>query len=195
MGQLRRAEEEIDRALTAAPDSYLAHRTKGAVLRAQKKPVEAIAEFETTLRLNPNDVGSYALIGTLKLATGHPEETFKYTEEALRRSPRDQLIPLWHQWSGISHYTLGHLDAAIDEIRRAAAGAPGDATVSLNLTCAYGLAGRETDARAAFADTNRQLPNFTIAKWKENALSDDPIYLAGRERCYGALRQLGMPEQ
>jgi adenylate cyclase len=26
-------------------------------------------------------------------------------------------------------------------------------------------------------------------------LSDNPAYLAGRERCYGALRKLGMPEQ
>jgi hypothetical protein len=84
---------------------------------------------------------------------------------------------------------------AIDELQKAVSGAPAYGAISLGLTCAYGLAGRETEAHAAFASTNRLLPNFTIAKYKANALSDDPTYLAGRERCYGVLRKLGMPEQ
>lgn len=90
---------------------------------------------------------------------------------------------------------LGHFDAAIAELRKAAAGLPGYGLVPLYLTCAYGLAGRELEARAAFADTNRLLPNFTIAKWKENALSDDPAIVVGRERCYDVVRKLGMPER
>ena len=45
-GQLRRAEEEIDRALNVAPGSSYAHFNKARVLQSQKKTVEAIAEFE-----------------------------------------------------------------------------------------------------------------------------------------------------
>jgi hypothetical protein len=65
----------------------------------------------------------------------------------------------------------------------------------LYLTSALALAGREAEARAAFADTNRLLPNFTIARWKATAYSDDPIFLAGRQRCYDVLGKLGMPER
>jgi tetratricopeptide (TPR) repeat protein len=193
--QLHRAEEEVDRALYVAPDSADAHYLKGNVLLAEKKIVAAISEYETTLRLDPNAVLAYARIGQLEWYAGRPEDTFKYIEEARRRSPKDRSIPLWHYWAGSAHLWLGHLDAAIDEYRRGAAGAPGWGLIPLNLTCVYGLAGREQEARAAFADTDRLLPNFTIAKWKENSFSDDPIYLAGRERCYDVVRKLGMPEQ
>jgi adenylate cyclase len=116
--QLRRAADEIDRALSPAPGSYLAHYIKGRVLQSQKKPAEAITEFETTIRLDPNDVRAYARIGLMKSYAGHPEETFKYIEEAIRRSPKDRLIPFWHLWAGNAHLWLGHLDAAINELRR-----------------------------------------------------------------------------
>jgi adenylate cyclase len=193
--QLRRAEEEIDRALVAAPGHYRAHHVKCTVLQAKRKTFEAIAECEAAVRLNPNAVESYARIGFSKSLAGHPEETFKYVEEAIRRSPRDPSVPYWHLYAGYAHLWLGHYDAAIDEYRQMAAGLPGYGVGALYLTCAYGLAGREVEARAAFADTNRLLPNFTIAKWKDNANSDNPTIIAGRERCYGVLRKLGMPEQ
>jgi Flp pilus assembly protein TadD len=193
--QLRRAEEEIDRALHAAPGSWLAHFIKCQVLRAQKQPAEAIAECEVALRLNPNEVTIYVRIGFLKSLTGHPEETFKYMEEAQRRSPKDIQGPAIHFFAGLAHIFLGQIDAAIADLQKAGAGRPGSGQASLYLTCAYSLAGREADARAAYTDTNRLLPNFTIAKWRDNAQSDESAYLAARERCYAALRKLGMPEQ
>jgi len=147
------------------------------------------------MRLNPNFVPAYARIGATKIAAGQAEDTLKYIEEAMRRSPKDRAIPRWHMQAGLAHLWLGHLDLAIGELRKAAAGLPQYGYISLYLACAYGLAGRETEARAAFADTNRLLPNFTIAKWKENAPSDNPTWLAGRERCYDVVRQLGLPEQ
>jgi adenylate cyclase len=195
VGQTRRAEEAIDRALRSAPGNSLAHFTKGSVLNAQKKIAEAIAEYETAMRLDPNAVRVYARLGLLKWYAGQPEDTLKYTADAMRRSPTDRSIPSWHLWAGLAHLWLEHPDAAIDELQKAAAGRPGYAPVSLYLTCAYGLAGREMESRTAFADTNRLLPNFTIAKWKQFEFSDNPAWLAGRERCYGALRNLGMPEQ
>jgi tetratricopeptide (TPR) repeat protein len=195
VGQIQRAEEAIDRALKSAPGSSLAHDTKGSVLNAQKKIFEAITEYETAIRLDPNAVRVYARLGLLKWYAGQPEDTLKYMADAMRRSPKDRSIPLWNLWAGFAHLWLGHPDAAIDELRKAAAGRPGYSVGSLYLTCAYGLSGREMEARTAFADTNRWLPNFTIAKWKQLEFSDNPAWLAGRERCYAALRKLGMPEQ
>jgi adenylate cyclase len=193
--QLRRAEEEIDRALNAAPGSYYAHFQKGKIYHAERRSVEAIAEFETSIRLNPNFVSAYARIGPAKLATGQPEDALRYVDEAIRRSPKDAQIYYWHMWAGQSHLWLGHFDQAITELQKAAAGLPQYGYISLNLTYAYGLAGQESEARAAFADTNRLLPNFTIAKLKANAFSDNPAYLVKREHYFDVLRKLGMPEQ
>jgi class 3 adenylate cyclase/TolB-like protein len=190
--QLHRAEEEIDSALHAVPGNWLAHYTKCQVLRAQKRPAEAIAECEVALWLHPNEVAIYVRIGLLKSLVGHPEETIKYMEEAQKRSPKDPAI---HRFAGLAHLWLGQTDAAIADLQKAATGRAGSGIVSLYLTCAYSLAGRDADASAAYADTNRLLPNFTIAKWRDNATSDDPAYLASRELCYDALRKLGMPEE
>ncbi len=90
---------------------------------------------------------------------------------------------------------LRQTDAAIDEFRQTAAEAPSHGPLQLHLACAYGLAGRESEARVAFAAANRLLPNFTIAKWKENSRSDDASYVAYRERCSDVFRRLGMPEE
>ena len=76
--QLRQAEEEIDRALGAAPSSFYAHYTKGKVFMTQKKHVEATTEFEAALRLNSNYVPAYGRIGEVKSYVGHPELDFPH---------------------------------------------------------------------------------------------------------------------
>jgi hypothetical protein len=40
----------------------------------------------------------------------------------------------------------------------------------------------------------RLSPNFTIAKFRSEAVSDNPIYLAQRERLHEGLRLAGVPE-
>jgi Flp pilus assembly protein TadD len=131
----------------------------------------------------------------LKSLTGHSEEAFKYMEEAQRRSPKDIQGPAIHLFAGLAHIWLGQVDPAIVDLQKAAVGRPNSGIISLYLTCAYSLAGRDAEARTAFIDANRLLPKFTIAKWRENAQSDDPTYLAARETCFDALRKQGMPEE
>ena len=38
-------------------------------------------------------------------------------------------------------------------------------------------------------------PSFTIARFKSQTFSDNPVYLAGRERMYEGLRKAGLPER
>jgi hypothetical protein len=38
-------------------------------------------------------------------------------------------------------------------------------------------------------------PGFTIARLRSWAFSDNPVYLAGRERVYDGLRKAGLPEE
>jgi adenylate cyclase len=192
--QLRHAELAIDRVLAVAPFHYLVHRTKADLLRSSQRPVEAIGEYEVTLKLNPNDVTAYAWIGSSKWLSGCPEESFEYFDEALRRSPKDRDLPIWRTWLGHIHFATGNLDAAINAYRTAAAGLP-IGVARLYLACAFGMSGRTKDALPAFADANRLLPGFTIAKWKANINSTDPNYLAWRERCYDVARGFGMPEE
>jgi hypothetical protein len=54
-----RAEGLIERALATSPLDPLAHFTKGALLRAQNRPEEAMPEFETVLASIPTQPAHY----------------------------------------------------------------------------------------------------------------------------------------
>ena len=38
-------------------------------------------------------------------------------------------------------------------------------------------------------------PGFNLRRYRDNALSDNPVYLAGRSRGYEGLRKAGVPEE
>jgi hypothetical protein len=63
-----------------------------------------------------------------------------------------------------------------------------------HLAAALALVGSLQEARAA-ADAGLTLdPGFTIRRYRANALSDNPNYLAARERSYKGMRMAGVPE-
>jgi hypothetical protein len=62
------------------------------------------------------------------------------------------------------------------------------------LAGALGLAGLLEEAAEVRAVAGRLAPNFTIAKFRSEAMSDNSVYLAQREHFYQGLRLAGVPE-
>jgi hypothetical protein len=56
------------------------------------------------------------------------------------------------------------------------------------------LAGLLAEAAEVCAAARRLAPNFTIAKFRAESVSDNPVYLAQREYLYKGLRLAGAPE-
>jgi hypothetical protein len=56
------------------------------------------------------------------------------------------------------------------------------------------LAGLLAESAEVCAVARRLAPNFTIAKFRTEAVSDNPAYLAQREYLYQGLRLAGAPE-
>ncbi len=54
--------------------------------------------------------------------------------------------------------------------------------------------GRVAEARAAAQAGLALDPTFTISRYRAGAGSDNPIYLAQRERVYEGMRKAGVPE-
>jgi tetratricopeptide repeat protein len=63
-----------------------------------------------------------------------------------------------------------------------------------NLAAALALLGRLDEARAAAQAGLALDPGFTIRRFQRNLSSDNPIYLAKRERVYEGMRMAGVPE-
>jgi hypothetical protein len=62
------------------------------------------------------------------------------------------------------------------------------------LAGALALKGLPAEAAEVCAAARRLSPNFTIAKFRAEAVSDNPVYLAQRERLHEGLRLAGVPE-
>jgi hypothetical protein len=62
------------------------------------------------------------------------------------------------------------------------------------LAAALALVGSLDQARTAANAGLGINPSFTVRRFRDAAFSDNPIYLAGRERVYQGLRMAGVPE-
>ena len=86
---------------------------------------------------------------------------------------------------------------AVACLRRAVANNPKFPSPVAYLAAALALTGQELEAR----ETLKQYLSLpaaktrTIAGWRAMAYSDNPIYLAFRERIHEGLRKAGMPEE
>lgn len=194
---VRRADEFASRALAADPNSYHAHHAKARSLVAQKRADEALIEAERSLRLNPSFIPTYLDFCQASLALGLPEKTIEYADRAMRLSPPDPYLYVFYAQEGLAHIMLCRDDRAVSCLRLAVANNPRFPSPVAYLAAALALTGQDVEAR----ETLKQylaLPGAktrTVAGWRAMAYSDNPIYLAFRERIHEGLRKAGMPEE
>jgi TolB-like protein/Tfp pilus assembly protein PilF len=193
-GQIHAAEPAVTRALALAPDSADAHVTYGTLLYAMRAPERALREFEFAVRLDGNLAIAHGYIGLMKFFLGRSHETREHVEEAIRLSPRDPLFFHWHYVIGVADLYLSRVVRALESLRKSVEINPNWALSQFVLAAALALAGLLADAAEACAMARRLAPNFTISKFRDQAVSDNPVYLAERERLYEGLRLAGVPE-
>ena len=117
---IERAEQLVELTLGQLPGNSLVHYAKGQVRRAQNRFGEAIAEYETSLALNRNQVSAYAQIGRCKLFTGSPADTILLHEKAIHLSPRDPGIHLWYGRIGQAYLVQSRIDEFDPLVRKSA---------------------------------------------------------------------------
>jgi tetratricopeptide (TPR) repeat protein len=192
----RRADGLACRALAADPNSYHAHPATARSLIAHKRAEEAIIAAERSLRLNPGFIPTYLDFCQANLALGVPERTIEYADRAMRLSPPDPYLYVFYAQDGLAHIMLRQDDRAVVSLRRAVANNSAFPSPVAYLAAALALAGQEGEARATLTQY-LSLPGTrtrTIAAWKAMAYSNNPTYLAFRERIHEGLRKAGMPE-
>lgn len=194
---IKRADEFASRALAADPNSYHAHHAKARVLVAQKRAEEAIIEAERSLRLNPSFIPTYLDFCQANLALGMPEKTIEYADRAMRLSPPDPYLYVFYAQEGLAHIMQRRDDRAVACLRRAVANNPKFPSPVAYLAAALALTGQDAEARETLAQY-LSLPGSktrTIAAWRAMAYSNNPAYLAFRERIHEGLRKAEMPEE
>jgi tetratricopeptide (TPR) repeat protein len=193
-GQIRAAEAAAVKALGQAPDRPDAHVTYGTVLFAMRALERALREFEFAVSLDGNLAVAHGYLGLMKFFLGRAHDTRAHVAEAMRLSPRDPLLFHWHFFIGVADVYLGRVVHGLESLRKSVEINPNWGLSQFVLAGALALAGLLAEAAEVCVVARRLAPNFTIAKFRAEAVSDSPVYLAQREHFYEGLRLAGVPE-
>ena len=111
---------QADRAIALDPNNLRAYLDKGWYLSlVSHRYSEALGVTDAGLAVNPNFVYLFGPRLVAENSLGRFEQAKADAERAMRLSPRDPLVGLFHVETGDAEISLGHLDAAIDEYRKA----------------------------------------------------------------------------
>jgi adenylate cyclase len=193
---IRKADELVSRALAIDPNVYAVHFAKAEILVAQEHFDEAIVEAQRSLALNPSFVSAYSALSVASSFLGRPHEAVEYADKAIRLSPRDPILYAFYLEKGFALSLLHQDEQAIDWLRRAAAAAPQWPLPQALLAAMLSLTGQEAEGRDALKRylSLSSTTARTIAQWREQMPSNNPLFLAYAARLVEGLRKAGLPE-
>jgi tetratricopeptide (TPR) repeat protein len=189
------AEAKLSKALAAAPNNAMAHLCMGLVLVATNRAARGIEELEWALALDPNLAAARHGMGMARTFGGRAEEAEAHILEALRLSPRDTGITGWFLLAGSAKALLGEYEAAVGWLRKSIDANRNTHWAYFYLAACLAHLGRLDEAREELKAGLAVNPNFTIKRFHASAESDNPVFLAQRERVIEGMCKAGVPEQ
>ena len=97
--------------------------------------------------------------------------------------------------AGAAKLYLGRDEEAVAWFRRSVDANRNSTVAHFLLAAALAQLGRMSEARAATKAGLAIDATFTIERFRAGASSDNPTYLAQRERVYDGMRKAGVPEE
>jgi len=194
---LARAGQLLAEALERDAHRSIAHYAMGMLRRDQNRLAEARIEFETAIALDRNNNGALRQLGLVSIYLGEPEAGIPYIEKDIRLNPHDPFIAISYWGLGASHLFLGHVDQAIDFLKRARAASPRLWGMHFWLAGALGLKGDLDEAKVALAESLKLKPEMNSLAWRRasSPLNANPPYWALQEKTLNVgLRRAGFPD-
>jgi len=185
------AEATAIKALSLVPSHAFAHLVLGVAILNLNRAAEGMAEFERALALDRNLAEAHAQIGTAKHVMGRAAETEAHINQAIRLSPRDIFAFRWFMMVGFAKLQLKKDSEALHWLRRSLEANRNYPFTHFVLAATLALLGSLDEAKAAAKAGLALLPSFTIRRFRDGAPSDNPIFLAKRERVYEGMRLAG----
>jgi adenylate cyclase len=153
---------------------------------------EARRRLRRALDLDPNSVFARGYLGTSYAFAGDYEPTLQHCDEAIRLSPRDQLLIIWHLCKGWAALLSERFAEAIAFVTEAVAANPEFPDNYAVLAAAHGHLANTAAARAALEELLRRMPGLTASDDRLNRPFGSAVQ---RERFLEGLRKAGLPEE
>jgi len=180
------------------PNNARAHGNLGILRRVQNRLDEARIEFETAIALDRNNTMMFRNLGLTLMQMGKPEEAIAYIEKSIRLSPHDPTVGNNYGALGQCHLFLGHLDQAIELLRKARVADPRPFGLHLILAGAHGLRGDLDEARAEVTEASKLKPEVnSLAAWRAYApwITNPPFWALREKTVNVGLRRVGFPDE
>ncbi|MBH5369484.1 winged helix-turn-helix domain-containing tetratricopeptide repeat protein [Bradyrhizobium glycinis] len=156
------AEAAALKAVRCDHEDAWAHAALGSVCFSTRRLTDALSEFEQALALNPNfslAQGYYAL--ALSYA-GRSNDSFEAAQKAIRLSPRDPSLAIYHGIAAYARFTERHYGEAI-ALAREAIRHRGDLTGAYRvLAVSAGMSGDGALAEMALGELRRTQPGISL---------------------------------
>lgn len=160
-GDLSSAERHYREAIRLKPNFESAYLGLGALLAAQQKDAEALAEFKKAVAVNPDFAMARFHLGALLERRKDLEDALVQYREAVRLQPDEASF---HNNLGVALMKLGRFKEATDEFHAAVQLKPDHAGAFNNLGMALSRSGRLEEASAAFREALRLAPDCANAQ-------------------------------
>ena len=79
----------------------------------ERRTAEAIAAFETAVRLDPSSAVAHCYLSHGHAFAGHDREAIEHAETAIRLSPMDPETAMFYGGIAVAHYTAGRYDRTL----------------------------------------------------------------------------------
>jgi len=175
-----------DGSIAIAPDNAAAYHVKAYYLFLSRRANEALSAAEAGLAVNPNYAGLYGARSGAEISLGRFEQAISDAQRAMRLSPRDPYIGIWHVLWADAELERGNFDVAIEHYRDAIDTGLHTYFPYANMAAAYALAGRIDEAKSALAEARRLKADLTV-EWQMKHAPNSP-------RLFDGLRKAGLPE-
>jgi adenylate cyclase len=191
-----RAMQRTDQALLLDPSQARAHFTKALLIMFKARANDAasaneiIAESEASLRANPSFPWGYWPMAVGEMLLGHYEQSISELQQAMKISPRDPNIGIWHMEIGRSLLALTRYDAAIQEGLKAIDSGYRTAQSYACLAAFYAAANRAPEAAAAMAEAMKLNPKLSVAWFHAHI----PAFIDSAPGMLECLRNAGLPD-
>jgi tetratricopeptide (TPR) repeat protein len=166
----------------------------GVVLRATYRAQRGAEELERALAIDRNMAAARAVMGSALNCMGRAQEAEAHVLEALRLSPRDAMIFEWFLVAGSAKALLGEFAEASAWLRKSIDANRNRPLAFFLLAACLAHLGRLDEARREVKAGLAVDPKFTLQRYRAGAQSDNPAYLAARERLYEGMKLAGVPE-
>jgi tetratricopeptide (TPR) repeat protein len=191
--RLASAEATLVKAVSLAPNHAMAHVSMGVTLMMTNRAAQGVAECERALALDHNLAEAHAQIGSAKLLLGCGGETEAHINEAFRLSPRDIFAFRWLLMVGFAKLQVNADTEALGWFLRSIEANRNYPITHFMLAATLALLGITGSSESRYKSLALD-PSFTIRRLRDCAPSDNPTFLAKRERVYQGMRMAGVPE-